>query len=72
MGLNTTAFALESPAGAAPEALSKRNYGEPKGVQYLPCTVVTLDAGLSAEALNGTLETFRTLRDDAWSEAQVS
>ena len=70
LGLNTAAFELESPAGSSPEGLKKRT--ELKGVQYLPCTIVTLDAGLSGDTLNATLATYSALKDDVWSEAQVS
>jgi hypothetical protein len=69
LGLNTSTYALESPAGAAPEALNKRETS--KGTQYLPCTVVTLEGALSVEALSATLDEYRAIGDDVWSEEQV-
>jgi hypothetical protein len=69
LGLNTPAFALENPAGSAPKGLKKRT--EMKGIQ-LPCTVVTLDAGLPGDTLNATLASYIALKDDVWSEVQVN
>jgi hypothetical protein len=71
LGLNTSTYALESPAGAAPEALNKRDVGGYKGQQYQPCTVVTLVGQLSAAALTEALDAYVALGDDVWSEAQV-
>lgn len=72
LGLNTTTFALESPAGAAPDALSRRSSSGNSGPTYLPCTIVTLDDQLSASSLNALLDQYRDLEDDVWSEEQVS
>lgn len=72
LGLKITTFALESPAGSTPEKLNKRTANGPKGTQYLPCTVVTLDSGLSGDTLNGMLDAYRAIKDDVWSEAHVS
>lgn len=71
LGLNATTYALESTSGAAPNALDKRCDGGCSSAQYLPCTVVTIDGTLTAEALNVGLDTYRALGDDVWSEAQV-
>jgi len=70
LGLNTTTFELESPAGAAPNSLNKRGHVE-TGTQYLPCTAVTLSEELSGSALEQRLEQYRALNDDVWSEEQV-
>jgi hypothetical protein len=72
LGLNTTTYALESPAGVAPDALNKRDASDIKADQYLPCTVITLDGELSASALETQLARYRTLNDDVWSEQQVN
>jgi hypothetical protein len=72
LGLNTTKYAFESPAGAAPDALSKRKAPNIEADQYLPCTVVTLDGELSGAALETQLARYRALNDDVWSEEQVS
>ncbi|KAJ4362935.1 hypothetical protein N0V83_010052 [Neocucurbitaria cava] len=69
LGLDTTTYALESPAGAAPDALSKRNDGV-KSTSYLPCTVVTVDKDLSGTTLTTLLDQYRAVKDDVWSEAQ--
>lgn len=71
LGLNSSAYALESPAGAAPEALNRRGKDEPSSTQYLPCTVVTLEETLSGESLSEMLDSYRTVGDDVWSDAQV-
>lgn len=71
LGLNTTAYAFESPAGAAPEALDKRGHPSSAKDEYLSCTVVTLDAELSGAALEAQLQRYRELKDDVWSEEQV-
>lgn len=71
LGLNTITYALESPAGSAPQALNKRESEGAKGTQYLPCTVLTLDGDLSATALNSKLDEFRSAGDDVWSDEQV-
>ncbi|KAF2748794.1 amidase signature enzyme [Sporormia fimetaria CBS 119925] len=70
LGLNTTTYALESPAGTAPEALSKRGRSSSQGHQYLPCTVVTLDDTLSSKTLESIVNQYRAIGDDVWSEEQ--
>lgn len=70
LGLDATAYELESPAGAAPEALSKRCAGGCPS-QFLPCTVVTVEGELSGSSLEARLEAYRAVEDDVWSEAQV-
>lgn len=72
LGLDTTTYALESPAGAAPDALNKRGDKAVKSTSYLPCTVVTVDGELSGTTLNSLLAQYRALKDDVWSEEQVS
>ncbi|CAO2652731.1 Nn.00g021420.m01.CDS01 [Neocucurbitaria sp. VM-36] len=70
LGLDTTTYALESPAGAAPDALSKRSNNGLKSIQYIPCTVVTVDTELSGTTLNTVLDQYRAANDDVWSEEQ--
>ena len=72
LGLDTATYALESPAGAAPDSLSKRGHAGLGGTQYLPCTVITLDGDLSGAALETRLQQYLALDDDVWSEKQVS
>ena len=72
LGLDTKTYALESPAGAAPDALNKRGDKGSKSTSYLPCTVVTVDGELSGTTLDTLLEKYRALKDDVWSEEQVS
>lgn len=71
LGLNTTAYALESPAGAAPEALNKRGYPVQAQDEYLSCTVVTLGGELSGATLEAQLQHYRDVKDDVWSEEEV-
>lgn len=71
LGLEASTYALESPAGAAPEALSRRHPKEKKTTQYLPCTVINLADDLSAKAVSSTLEEYKAVGDDVWSEEQV-
>ena len=71
LGLNTSTYALESVAGSAPEALHKRDESGFKGMQYVPCTVMTVDSTLSAESLTDILGSYKALQDDVWSQEQV-
>lgn len=72
IGLDATVYELESTAGAAPEALSKRcSDGGCSGTLFLPCTVVTIDDELSASSLETQLRRYTALDDDVWSEEQV-
>lgn len=59
--LNTTAFLLENPTGSAPKSLKKHT--GLKGIQ-LPCTVITLNAGLSGDKLHAKLAAYSALKDD--------
>lgn len=72
LGLDSSTYALESPAGAAPETLNKCGNDVAYGTQYLPCTVITLEGRLSAENLNAQLDNYRAVEDDVWSEENVS
>ncbi|PVI03451.1 amidase signature enzyme [Periconia macrospinosa] len=69
LSLDAQTFALESPAGAAPNALSKRDAGLEDG-KYHACTVLTLDSGVSAAELDTKLEEYQAVEDDVWSMQQ--
>lgn len=70
LGLDATAYQLESPAGTAPEALGKR-YADGCQSKFLPCTVLTVKGELTGPTLESQLQAYRALNDDVWSDAQV-
>lgn len=70
LSLEAKAYALESPAGSAPDALSKRYEGKCFS-EFLACTVVTVNGELSRPALEAEVEAYREVDDDVWSEEQV-
>jgi hypothetical protein len=63
--LNTTAYALTSPAGSAPYSLSKRSTTTPS---LLPCTVVTLNSTtpLTGSTLEAIVAEYESI-DDVWT-----
>lgn len=71
LNLKTQSFALETPTGAAPDALNKR-YSEFGNGQYQACTVLTLDGIVTAAALDTKLSEYQAIGDDVWSPEQVS
>lgn len=67
LDLNVESFALESPAGSAPDALARRGAGG----EYQACTVLTLDGEVTEAALQGKVAEYQKLNDDVWSASQV-
>jgi hypothetical protein len=70
LGLDVQTFAVESPAGAAPDALYKRGAGH-ADIQYQGCTVLTLNGSIGAAAIDSKLEEYNSIKDDVWSREQV-
>lgn len=70
LNLNTKIFALESPAGSAPDALHKREdgYASP---EYQACTILTLGGVVTASAIDTKLDQYQSINDDVWSASQV-
>ncbi|KAF1966186.1 hypothetical protein BU23DRAFT_663829 [Bimuria novae-zelandiae CBS 107.79] len=69
LDLNSRNFALESPAGTAPETLIKRDAVYRNG-QYHACTVLTLDGIISAVTISEKLKDYKAIEGDVWSEEQ--
>ena len=67
LDLNAEFFALESPAGSAPEALARRDTGG----EYQACTVLALDGEVTEAALQDKIAEYQKLNDDVWSASQV-
>ncbi|KAH7395015.1 amidase signature domain-containing protein [Phaeosphaeria sp. MPI-PUGE-AT-0046c] len=66
LDLNAESFALESPAGSAPDALVKRSAGS----EYQACTVLTLDGDVTEAVLQGKIAEYQKINDDVWSASQ--
>lgn len=67
LDLNAETFALESPAGSAPDALARRGTGG----EYQACTVLTLDGKVTESAIQEKIAKYQKLNDDVWSASQV-
>ncbi|KAH7131808.1 amidase signature domain-containing protein [Dendryphion nanum] len=55
---------------AEPHALNKRSPNLAGQTRYIPCTVVTVNGNLSGQSLGATIDQYRGIGDDVWSEAQ--
>lgn len=67
LDLNAETFALESPAGSAPDALAKRDASG----EYQACTLLTLDGEVTEAAIQEKFEQYQKIEDDVWSTSQV-
>lgn len=67
LDLNAESFALESPAGSAPDALVKRGAGS----EFQACTLLSLDGDVTEAVLQGKIAEYQKLKDDVWSASQV-